>query len=110
MSEEHRKKPQEIKMMITDICWAKAENKKVIADKLKSNWATIGKYAEELVNDGVLEKVVISNLIGYKVKTIIKDILFYQQSEHDARLNEITFPREISKEIWREKKEVGEGK
>ena len=82
-----RKSPKEIKMLIVDTCWAKAENKLVIAKALNSNWSTIGKYAEELANDGVLERVVVSDLVGYKVKQIIKDVLCHQWENKDEGLD-----------------------
>ena len=81
-----RRNDKEIKMQIVDTCWARAEGKLVIAKKMGCNWGTIRKYAEELANEGILERVVISEMVGYKVKQIVKDVLFHQWDNKDIGL------------------------
>ena len=93
-----RKNEKEIKMMIVDICWARAESKLIIAKKMVSNWSTIRKYAEELADEGILERVVISDMTGYKVKQIVKDVLFHQWENQDSGLD-FAFNEVVEKEI-----------
>lgn len=100
-----RKTEKEIKMMIVDTCWARAEGKLVIAKKLGCNWATIRKYAEELADEGVLERVVVSDMTGYKVKQIIKDVLCHQWENQDEGLDFAFEFDKYNKKLEEEKKQ-----
>ena len=98
-----RKSDKEIKMQIVDICWARAESKLIIAKKMVSNWSTIKKHAEELANEGILERVVISDMTGYRVKQIVKDVLFHQWENQDNGL--INIPIDINLDYINKKAE-----
>ena len=72
-----RKSKDEILEKIIRFCWIDYQNTLQIAKELKSNWSTIIEASEYLANEGILERIKISNrIVGYRVKPLIKDTCF----------------------------------
>jgi len=90
-----KKTGKEIKLGIVSLCWGMARHLEDIAISLNSNWKTCEKYCNEMVKEGILEEIKVSNkVVGYKTKNFIKEVVFNAFSPRHLKSDLYQIPKE----------------